>query len=380
MEKKKHKKNNNNGKKQEKQSLVRRILNSFRSSERKSRRRSQEEKSESQSIHVEEDHELLFRLSPLSTSGGEECTICFKEESTFPELSIKCSTHQRHNVCKQCLYTYFKQEIDEGRLPKCMYCSEVIPPSDILSIVDSTYKEKYDQISVRQYLLSEPDARFCPRPDCKFALIATEFASCPKIQCQECQTDFCYHCRQVWHPNQPCDQLRFTQECSKIELLQSLSHRQDEYFMNTIKFLQFRPPPGFPRIPHLTSMANSTPDIKPCPRCNSLISKMDDGSCNHMTCRCGAEFCWLCLKEISDLHYLSPSGCTFWGKQVWSKKKIIIWQIGTLVLAPPMIALMAAVAVPATIVGVPIYVGTTARSKLKKLRPRMTKRKKKYYC
>ena len=50
-------------------------------------------------------------------------------------------------------------------------------------------------------------------------------------------------------------------------------------------------------------------------------------------------------------------------------------QIGTLVLAPPMIALMAAVAVPATIVGVPIYVGTTARSKLKKLRPRMTKRK-----
>ena len=128
------------------------------------------------------------------------------------------------------------------------------------------YKEKYDQISVRQYLLSEPDARFCPRPDCKFALIATEFASCPKIQCQECQTDFCYHCRQVWHPNQPCDQLRFTQECSWMVLLQSLSHRQGEYFMNTIKFLQFRPPPGFPRIPHLTSMANSTPDIKPCPR------------------------------------------------------------------------------------------------------------------
>lgn len=57
-----------------------------------------------------------FRLSPLSTNGGEECTICFKEESSFPELSIKCSTHQRHNVCKQCLYTYFKQEIDEGQI------------------------------------------------------------------------------------------------------------------------------------------------------------------------------------------------------------------------------------------------------------------------
>lgn len=46
-------------------------------------------------------------------------------------------------------------------------------------------------------------------------------------------------------------------------------------------------------------------DIKPCPSCQVLIIKMDDGSCNHMTCAvCGTEFCWLCMKEITDLHYL----------------------------------------------------------------------------
>lgn len=46
-------------------------------------------------------------------------------------------------------------------------------------------------------------------------------------------------------------------------------------------------------------------DIKPCPRCAAYIIKMNDGSCNHMTCAvCGCEFCWLCMKEISDLHYL----------------------------------------------------------------------------
>ena len=64
-------------------------------------------------------------------------------------------------------------------------------------------------------------------------------------------------------------------------------------------------------------------DIKACPRCRTYIVKMNDGSCNHMICAiCGAEFCWLCLKEISDLHYLSPSGCTFWGKKPWSRKKV----------------------------------------------------------
>lgn len=105
-------------------------------------------------------------------------------------------------------------------------------------------------------------------------------------------------------------------------------------------------------------MAVAGDDIKPCPRCQVLIAKMDDGSCNHMTCAlCGSEFCWLCMKEISDLHYLSPSGCTFWGKKPWSRKKKILWQLGTLVGAPVGIALLAGIAAPAMIIGIPIWVG-----------------------
>jgi len=166
---------------------------------------------------------------------------------------------------------------------------------------------------------------------------------------------------------------------------------------------------------------------------------MNDGSCNHMTCAvCGCEFCWLCMKEISDLHYLrsvcaggmfytiiihrfavliqrdfetstagcvdlskrintvfydgagrnilpsgcvtrtgraeappplcsrpsaslSPSGCTFWGKKPWSRKKKILWQLGTLVGAPVGIALIAGIAVPAMIIGIPVYVGRKVR-------------------
>lgn len=93
-------------------------------------------------------------------------------------------------------------------------------------------------------------------------------------------------------------------------------------------------------------------DVKPCPRCQVLIGKMDDGSCNHMQCAvCGAEFCWLCMKEVTDLHFLSPSGCTFWGKKPWSRKKKILWQLGTLVGAPVGIGLIAGIAVPAMIIG-----------------------------
>jgi hypothetical protein len=47
----------------------------------------------------------------------------------------------------------------------------------------------------------------------------------------------------------------------------------------------------------------------------------------------------------------SPSGCTFWGKKPWSRKKKILWQLGTLVGAPVGIALVAGITVPAMIIG-----------------------------
>ncbi|KRY88784.1 E3 ubiquitin-protein ligase RNF19A [Trichinella pseudospiralis] len=107
-------------------------------------------------------------------------------------------------------------------------------------------------------------------------------------------------------------------------------------------------------------------DLKACPRCKTYIVKMNDGSCNHMICAlCGVEFCWLCLKEISDLHYLSPSGCTFWGKKPWSRKKKLIWQVSMLVGAPVGIALVAGLAVPAIIFGFPVWIGRKIHQRLK---------------
>ena len=47
-------------------------------------------------------------------------------------------------------------------------------------------------------------------------------------------------------------------------------------------------------------------NTRACPRCNTNVEK--NGGCNHMSCRCGAHFCWLCNQhyernQIND-HYL----------------------------------------------------------------------------
>lgn len=265
-----------------------------------------------------------------------ECPLCLLHHSrdSFPEI-MTC----HHRSCIDCLRQYLRIEISESRVNiSCPECAERFNPHDIRLILgDSTLMEKYEEFMLRRWLVADPDCRWCPAPDCGYAVIAFGCASCPKITCgrEGCGTEFCYHCKQLWHPNQTCDAAR-QQRAQSLRLRtvrsSSLSYSQES--------------------------GAAADDIKPCPRCAAYIIKMNDGSCNHMTCAvCGCEFCWLCMKEISDLHYLSPSGCTFWGKKPWSRKKKILWQLGTLVGAPVGIALIAGIAIPAMIIGIPVYVG-----------------------
>ncbi|XP_013997346.1 E3 ubiquitin-protein ligase RNF19B [Salmo salar] len=262
-----------------------------------------------------------------------ECPLCLVPQppEQLPEL-LGCS----HRSCLCCLRQYLRIEITESRVHlSCPECSERLAPHQVADILDDVgLLEKYEEFLLRRCLASDPDCRWCPAPDCGFAVIASGCASCPRLVCcrEGCLAEFCYHCKQAWHPNQTCDSARQQRALS----LHMHSNHSPSYVQEH----------------------GHADDIKPCPRCGAYIIKMNDGSCNHMTCAvCGCEFCWLCMKEISDLHYLSPSGCTFWGKKPWTRKKKILWQLGTLIGAPVGITLIAGIAVPAMVIGIPVYAG-----------------------
>ena len=72
--------------------------------------------------------------------------------------------------------------------------------------------------------------------------------------------------------------------------------------------------------------------------------------------------------------FFSPSGCTFWGKKQWSRKKVILWQVATLIGAPVIIALIAGVAVPGVIIGVPVWAGRKIFKKFNKTKYSKAKR------
>ena len=68
----------------------------------------------------------------------------------------------------------------------------------------------------------------------RYAVIAKECAGCPKIRCERsgCDTDFCYHCKQYWHPNKTCDAARAERASSNLRSSSvSYSHDNDSQSM-----------------------------------------------------------------------------------------------------------------------------------------------------
>uniref|UniRef100_A0A915ETB2 RBR-type E3 ubiquitin transferase n=1 Tax=Ditylenchus dipsaci TaxID=166011 RepID=A0A915ETB2_9BILA len=280
---------------------------------------------------------LSMTSAKQATTSGEkikECPICFsrKPSSSFPELLTNCG----HRSCKSCLVKYLRVEIMESRTSiTCPECSELLHANDIYSLLGhhSTLVERYESFSLRRVLSTDPDTRWCPAPDCTYAVIANSCAACPQLRCER--------------PDQTCDEAR------------------QGFLRDLIEAVNGSSGSSIPGQSIITKVGLKSGDrvktgdiMKSCPRCGALIVKMNDGSCNHMVCAlCGVEFCWLCLKQINELHYLSPTGCTFWGKKPWTRKKKLLWQVGTLIGAPLGIALIAGLAVPGIICGVPIFIG-----------------------
>ncbi|XP_026564288.1 E3 ubiquitin-protein ligase RNF19A-like isoform X1 [Pseudonaja textilis] len=266
-----------------------------------------------------------------------ECPLCLLAQpaAAFPALS-SCA----HLSCLACLQQYLRIEISESRVQlACPHCPALLQPAEIHQLLpEDGLRDKYEEYLLRRLLVADPGTRWCPAPDCSYAVIAYGCAECPRLVCgrQDCKTEFCYHCRQPWHPNSSCEQAwrEWKQQSSlgAVELSTQLIWKEE---------------------------AARNPDtIKVCPRCGAFIMKINDGSCNRMNCTvCGCLFCWLCMQEITDVHFLSPSGCTFWGKKPWSRTRKLLWQLGMVLGAPMVISIVAGIAVPVITLGIPIYTG-----------------------
>ena len=88
----------------------------------------------------------------------------------------------------------------------------------------------------------------------------------PTMSCPQCAAQICLSCKQLKHPQRPC---------SADDL-----------------------------DPELAALLRRW-KIKRCPKCRAAVRRMF--GCSHICCRCGAQWCWDCLKPI---HSCQATSCT----------------------------------------------------------------------
>ncbi|KAI9894851.1 MAG: hypothetical protein M1814_000071 [Vezdaea aestivalis] len=181
-----------------------------------------------------------------------ECIVCVQDLKNKDLIELGC----KHKYCKTCFATFVIGSMnDEQKFPpKC--CQQQVPPKLVHSSLSSDQSKLYKQ---REKEFSIPsNARFyCPSEKCTKWIDTIKYPIAKdkkNLKCPSCKTKVCTICRGFGHDEwQACPQ-DFALEATLEE-----SSRN-----------------GWQR----------------CPSCRTMI-ELSVG-CRHMTCKCKAEFCYVC--------------------------------------------------------------------------------------
>ncbi|SAM02395.1 hypothetical protein [Absidia glauca] len=199
------------------------------------------------------------------------CDICCDDDPDLTTASVACN----HRFCVNCYGHYLTQKIKEdgeSRRIECPQdqCNVIVDEATVQRVVDDKILARYRELLNRTFVDDNDNLRWCPAPDCEFAIEchvpSTSLTSIvPTVQCA-CGDIFCFGCGLPDHQPAICSIVKkWLQKCE-----------DDSETANWI-----------------------SAHTKECTKCHSTIEK--NGGCNHMTCRkCRHEFCWVCMGPWSE--------------------------------------------------------------------------------
>ncbi|KAL4473479.1 hypothetical protein ABPG74_022343 [Tetrahymena malaccensis] len=188
-----------------------------------------------------------------------DCDICQEKMTNQEYWPIDCCGSTFHRACLQ---KYFICQVEQRRFPiKCInqYCPQDVSQQDIREILNDQDFQKYQQYQIQNYIDCQGDqASWCPTPDCQYAFILEDKQS--RLNCPNCYKSYCLVCKCIYHENQTCKEYQISNNYSEED-------RQFDQLARGKKFKQ-------------------------CSKCKIWVEK--NQGCDHMTCRCGYEFCYIC--------------------------------------------------------------------------------------
>jgi len=203
----------------------------------------------------------------INEQDEKECLVCYDDKHKDNFHRLQCG----HEFCKNCLCELIETAINENKgfgssqNLKCPQCKENIEDQDIRELTDHNREvlERIANIKTRETLEKLPGYKHCQTPDCEFYWI-NENGHRQEIDCRQCGARFCSSC---CHPHS------MQMSCKDAEI-----DRKSDGNMSAKD-----------RKANQKWLKKNT---KQCPDCKRFVQK--NRGCNHMTCKCGAQFCWIC--------------------------------------------------------------------------------------
>ncbi|KAM5131625.1 E3 ubiquitin-protein ligase RNF216 isoform 3-T3 [Callospermophilus lateralis] len=245
-----------------------------------------------------------------------ECRCCYGE-FPFEELT-QCA--DAHLFCKECLIRYAQEAVfGSGKSElSCMEgsCTCSFPTSELEKVLPQTILYKYYERKAEEEVAAAYADELVRCPSCSFpALLDSDVKrfSCPNPRCRKGlyipyllkvtrQQETCRKCQGLWkeHNGLTCEELA---EKDDIKYRTSIEEKM------------------------------TAARIRKCHKCGTGLIKSE--GCNRMSCRCGAQMCYLCRVSINGYdhfcqHPRSPgapcqecSRCSLWTDPTEDDEKLI---------------------------------------------------------
>ncbi|KAL3701777.1 hypothetical protein R1sor_019799 [Riccia sorocarpa] len=205
-----------------------------------------------------------------TSSNTDECPICVEQVLAADVFKVKgCS----HWFCVSCVTRHVEDRVKSNQVPvKCpQECSNLIELDECRTILPPELLEAYAQ-RLTEACIPEWERIYCPFKDCSSfmskppplpeGIIIPGELVVASAECMECHRLFCTECLVPWHADMTCQQYK-------------------------------RLPPGERDADDvkLKTLASGN-KWQQCKKCRLMIELAY--GCNHITCRCGHEFCYIC--------------------------------------------------------------------------------------
>ena len=252
-----------------------------REQERKEREEAQNTRLVLELQREEEQEAADARMAASLVQQTFECPICLEER---PNEDVFIVERCDHEVCRFCMAHHILSEVTTRNVPtRCAVCISMTPDDitelnemEAKSLLTDEQIERYDHTSLRNAVDRTTALHTCNEPDCHG--VAELDGDYVRFQCPVCTVERCVHCNVGWHDGQTCEQYQEWQTNNEAgdELLAGLQ---------------------------------AAGEFKACYQCGAGVQKSE--GCNHMTCTCGAHFCYLCSAELpaNDPYTHFNSGC-----------------------------------------------------------------------